>query len=321
MNRRAWLTVLLLVSLPAPVAAAAEAMDSARSDAQRLQFIVIGDWGMRGSRHQRQVATQMERLAASTPVDFIVSTGDNFYPKGVNSTDDPKWQSNFENVYALPHLKAIPWYVVLGNHDYLGDFRAEIDYGRHHANWILKHNYYEAEFNLGRDATVQLLFLDTNSFIKKYRNRPDIYHHIESQDTVAQLAWLEKKLTESRHLWRLAFGHHPVFSSGRHGDTDDLKAVLPGLFSRYGVNAYFAGHDHHLEHIKADGPTHYFISGGGGAWTRAVKRSAHSRFSQRSLGFAHVLLDRRCLRVRFINADGEELYRTAIPARAVIECE
>ncbi len=39
---------------------------------------------------------------------------------------------------------------------------------------------------------------------------------------------------------------------------------LEPLLRKYGVRAYFSGHEHCLEHLHVPGePTHYFVSGGG----------------------------------------------------------
>lgn len=288
---------------------------------QSIQFIVIGDWGMQGNEDQKQVALQMDRLAAKFSIDFIVTTGDNFYPFGVQSTDDPLWQTNYEDVYSLPHIKEIPWYVTLGNHDYFGDFQAEIAYAKEHAKWILPTNYYAKDIISNNKHLVKMLFVDSNPYIHEYLNRPDLYHHIETQDTDKQTKWLKKEISDDSPIWKIIFAHHPLYTSGAHGETVELKQAWAGLFKQYNVHAYFSGHDHHLEHIKTAGPTHYFISGGGGAGIRRVGSSTHTLFSLSSHGFAHVVLDQLCMRVRFINQKGEELYRTVIPSILALSCE
>jgi 3',5'-cyclic AMP phosphodiesterase CpdA len=44
--------------------------------------------------------------------------------------------------------------------------------------------------------------------------------------------------------WLLVAGHYPVFSTGEHGDTSELKSYLLPLLTKYKVHAYFCGHDH-----------------------------------------------------------------------------
>jgi hypothetical protein len=48
-----------------------------------LKFIVFGDWGRNGEDRQKEVALEMGKTAKKFKPEFIVSTGDNFYPNGV----------------------------------------------------------------------------------------------------------------------------------------------------------------------------------------------------------------------------------------------
>lgn len=43
------------------------------------QFLVVGDWGRDRQYNQTAVADAMDATARSMRVDFVVSTGDNFY--------------------------------------------------------------------------------------------------------------------------------------------------------------------------------------------------------------------------------------------------
>ena len=53
--------------------------------------------------------------------------------------------------------------------------------------------------------------------------------------TQEQLEWLEKELEASDSPWKIAFFHHPLYSSGaRHGSEIDLRAQLEPLFVKYG---------------------------------------------------------------------------------------
>lgn len=272
-----------------------------------LSFLVIGDWGMHGSRTQRRVAAAMDAVAAASRIDFIISTGDNFYPAGVASKDDPLWRRAYEEVYDLPNLRHLTWYVTLGNHDYLGDVDAELDYARDHPRWHLPRTYYQYT-TPGSPPLVQLFFLDTNGFINGYHARPDRYRHIKRAAAADQLSWLRRQLAQSRATWKIVVGHHPVYSSGRHhGDTPELRRLLPPLFAEYGVQAYFAGHDHDLEYYRPPGATAYIISGGG-AGHRTVTPRRDSRFAAASAGFVHVSLDPGRMTLRYLDDKGRELY-------------
>ncbi len=311
----AWFTrcrIILSLLLLFAASTMGSAAESGSSD-DILSFLVIGDWGERGSSRQYRVARAMDREAPQSAVDFIFTTGDNFYPAGVDSADAPAWKKNFENVYSQQHLRRLPWYVSLGNHDYMGDIRAQIDYSRVNPRWNLPAAWYSRAFETG-ETTAEFFVLDTTALVEFYHTRPEKYHHIEEQDPGAQLNWLRRVLALSNAHWKIVIGHHPVYSSGRHhGDTVDLKAVLPSLFKSFNVAAYFSGHDHHLEHFKPDGNTHYFISGGG-AGHRSTRNRAQARFAAASSGFARVELTPDAMRVAFIDEKGEQLYEVKIPS-------
>jgi 3',5'-cyclic AMP phosphodiesterase CpdA len=80
-----------------------------------------------------------------------------------------------------------------------------------------------------------------------------------------QLQWLEKALRSSTDDWKIAYFHHPLYSSAaRHGSETDLRAVLEPLFVQYGVNVVLSGHDHTYERIKPQKGISYFVQGASG---------------------------------------------------------
>lgn len=50
------------------------------------------------------------------------SPGDNIYEEGVESVTDPLWSSRYCSVYTDPSILDIPWYAILGNHDYYSGY-------------------------------------------------------------------------------------------------------------------------------------------------------------------------------------------------------
>jgi len=194
-----------------------------------LKFAVIGDSGT-GSSSQRRVAQQLWASHAKYPYEFVVMLGDNLY--GGSSTRD--YQRKFEEPYQ-PILDAkIKFYASIGNHD--------------NSNQTLY-----KPFNMNGDryytfspkAGVRFFALDSN-----YMDKP-------------QLQWLEKQLAASGADWKIAFFHHPIYSSGgRHGSDLQLRTLLEPLFLKYGVDVVLAGHEHFYERIKPQKGIYYFISGG-----------------------------------------------------------
>jgi tartrate-resistant acid phosphatase type 5 len=64
-----------------------------------LHFMVFGDWGRNGEDNQKETAWELGIDAKTFKPEFIVSTGDNFYPNGVRSTRDHYWLASFEDIY------------------------------------------------------------------------------------------------------------------------------------------------------------------------------------------------------------------------------
>jgi 3',5'-cyclic AMP phosphodiesterase CpdA len=49
-----------------------------------------------------------------------------------------------------------------------------------------------------------------------------------------QVKWIEDELESSSDDWKIAYFHHPLYSSGKtHGSDLDLRRVLEPLFIRY----------------------------------------------------------------------------------------
>lgn len=42
-------------------------------------------------------------------IDFIISTGDNFYDSGLTDENDPAFEDSFTNIYTAPSLQK-QWY-------------------------------------------------------------------------------------------------------------------------------------------------------------------------------------------------------------------
>lgn len=62
----------------------------------------------------------------------------------------------------------------------------------------------------------------------------------------AQFTWLEAVLEAAPARCTLAYSHHPLFSSGAHGDEADLMELWE-LLDRSGVDVMLGGHDHIYE--------------------------------------------------------------------------
>lgn len=270
-------------------------------------FLALGDWGRNGHFYQRDVAKWMDIAVYQLDADFIVTTGDNFYDNGIASVDDPYWQTSFEDVYYQPHL-FVDWYATLGNHDYRGNWQAQIDYTNVSRRWNMPAPYYTKYVDLNEHKQLLLVFLDTSPLNPDYDQEPK-YARARAQGQQAQLDWLEDVLKNQTAQWVVVIGHHPLYSSGkRYGKNTAIRKVLEPVLEKYKVDAYIAGHEHDLQHNQAaDKSVAHFVSGGGSE-IRPVGHYDFTRFAQSAAGFASVSANSTTLLIQFIDSKGDTVY-------------
>jgi hypothetical protein len=103
--------------------------------------------------------------------------------------------------------------------------------------------------------------------------------NLRGKEFAAQMDWLTSDLRQNQARCTLAYWHHPVFSSGEHGDVD---AMLPAWRILADANAelVLAAHDHHYERFAPMNRSgrrdekqgiRQFIVGTGGARLRMVR--------------------------------------------------
>ncbi|XP_070379154.1 tartrate-resistant acid phosphatase type 5-like isoform X3 [Dermacentor albipictus] len=244
-----------------------------------VRFLVFGDWGglpfyPYTTRIQRNLAKTMAVVAAAKRIDFVLSLGDNFYFKGVRSVDDRRFKARtlkrtFEDVYSAPSLQ-VPWLIVAGNHDHDGNVSAQIEYSKRSKRWHFPFYYYNKTYQIPGAAnhTLDILMLDTvllcgNTDPDDEESQPVLLNRNEALYN-RQFRWINKILAQSEARYVLVAGHYPIYSACSHGTTKCLERDLDPLLQKYRVNAYLAGHDHDLQHIRPERlgwNVEYFVSG------------------------------------------------------------
>jgi tartrate-resistant acid phosphatase type 5 len=296
------LVLLTMLAVPSVLTAAGEGT---------VTFLVVGDWGREGHRHQRDVAVQMARAAGRMQAEFTVSTGDNFYESGVAGVEDELWRESFEDVYSQPELMH-PWFVVLGNHDWRGNWQAQIDYSSLSDRWTLPDIHYTITRSIDDTTSLELFFIDTSLMIREYRDdvRYEAMKGVHPGQTEA--AWLDSALSVSTAQWMFVVGHHPIYSSGHHGSSEEVKTLVEPLLNRYHVQAYFNGHDHDVQHQDPHTGTQYFTSGAGSS-TREAGVDENTRLAYgRTPAFMAVSVGVDTMRVQVISYRGKTLYRVSV---------
>jgi acid phosphatase len=276
-----------------------------------VRFIIVSDEGGLASNDQKNVAAAMAKEAERMKAQFVVTAGDNYHENGIASATDPRWKTEFEDVYSFSSLQ-IPWYPSLGNHDNRGNVVGEIEHSKLSVRWKLPARYYSQTERIDDSTSILIVHLDTSPFITQYRMEPDEYH-MKGLETKGQLFWLDSVLTATRVRWSIVVGHHPIYSAAsKHGDTKELiDQVLP-ILKKHNVPLYVCGHDHILQHLRRG--VMDFVICGGGAKHRDVDQRDDVIFGAGSLGFASVTVTARDITVNFIDSNNVMLHAVHIPA-------
>ena len=253
-----------------------------------LRFAALGDVGT-GDENQRQVAQGLARVCQAEGCDFVLLLGDNFYPHGVQTLDDPRFASEFEALYGVQQR---PVLALLGNHDTKGTVAPQVRYSLRSATWRMPN--YQYAFSAG---PARFVALNTNCLF---------------QDLPAVGAALEALPAAP---WTIVAGHHTLYTSSYKGDADPTVRWYWRTFTGPGVDFYLSGHAHELEHLQdPDGPTQIVVTGAGGennltGTPRTASRAA-SRFLSRDNGFAWFELTPSQARWRFYDRGGKVLYES-----------
>jgi tartrate-resistant acid phosphatase type 5 len=277
-----------------------------------LNFYLFGDFGRDGKAGQKKVSEVMTAAAKIEPPEFIISTGDNFYPDGVQTTTDKQWKTSFEDIYTGKDLHC-PWYVVLGNHDYHSNPQAEIDYTKVSKRWNMPARYYVKSFPVGKGSTAyaDFIFVDTSPLQDEYYGEKH-RSNIITQDTTRQLKWIDSVLTVSKATWKIVVGHHAMYTGGKRiDDVPFVRKHLEKIFIKNNVDAYLCGHEHDLQFIKPDGKTTYLVSGAGSE-VRPTGKLPYTKFAAATNGFMALAITTDAIYVDVMDAGGKLIYSSTI---------
>lgn len=264
-----------------------------------LRFIAVGDFGT-GAKGQREVADAMAKKAKDDAISLVLVLGDNFYESGVESVMDEQWQTTFELMYNQPSLN-VPFYAVLGNHDYRRNPQAQIEYARLSTRWKMPDRYYSFTKLINDSSSAEFFCLDTNPLA--YLSLSEAKTLSDTSGPKKQLQWFARVLGESRARWKIVIGHHTIYSGGEHGDNETMQYLLEPLFTQYGVDFYVCGHDHDQELLKPIHGVTYIISGAG-AKHRDVRWRDNTLYAETNLGFTFFRMSWREAVVEFLTRTG-----------------
>lgn len=208
----------------------------------KARFLIVGDTGS-GNANQRAVAARMTEYRP----DFVLHVGDVVYDDG----EERLYPARYFKPFAAIGANA-PVYPVLGNHD----VRSEKGAAYLRAFDLPSEESGTERYYSFRWGQAEFFALDTTD---RDFMRPG----------TPQVAWLERALSRSTATWKIAYGHHPMYSNGADGGKAFLRNRVLPLLKRHGADLYLSGHEHNYERfLDAEEGVHFLVSGGGGAWLR-----------------------------------------------------
>ena len=205
--------------------------------------IVYGD-----SRHFPEPHGNLVLQMLKHDADFAINSGDLVD----DGQEEGLWEPQFFDPIR-PLGRRMPFYTTLGNHDR--------DAPAYYRYFSLPDNGSQARpeaWYAFRYENAHVIVLDTD--IRRFRSGDE------------QVRWLERELKTSDATWKVVVTHYPLYSSGRHGSSVEVREILMPVFERYGVDLVMAGHDHGYERTwplrdgkRQDGGVVHVVSAGGGA--------------------------------------------------------
>jgi 3',5'-cyclic AMP phosphodiesterase CpdA len=198
---------------------------------------------------------------AADPQAVVLTLGDNTYPVGAMKefTDcyAPTWGRFKDRTWPSP-----------GNHEYYT--HGAVPYFQYFGTRAA-HGYYSLEI-----GSWHVVSLDSN---------------LGPAAHAAQIEWLRADLASHPARCTLAFWHHPLYSSGGHGNVPKMHDAW-ALLVRAGAELVLSGHDHDYErfapqdadgHLDAARGMRQFVVGTGGAYpTPFLLTVAHSELRDAS---------------------------------------
>ena len=239
-----------------------------------MVFALMGDNGSGDQAQQAVAQAMLTYFNTARRYPFVIMLGDNLY--------DDDYTGEFSVPYKPLLDRGVKFYATLGNHDR----DLEIHFKPFNMNDVDRYSFDQGNAR----------FVTLNS------NHP--------ADPL-QIKWLDQVYADAGTKWRIAFFHHPLYSSGQHAEEsrDVIRPALEPSLTRNHVDVVFSGHEHLYERIKPQHGVTYFVSGGGGRYLYNFKPSP---FDEVGLSEHHFMV---------AEIAGDRLFFEAIThAQEVIDC-
>lgn len=201
------------------------------------KVFLIGDAGEPKSPDKNLMLLQSQ-FKDATENDFLIFLGDNLYPKGLPSIEDPE-REEMENklIPQLEVMKAFPGkaLIIPGNHDWAQGR----NYGWERAlemerfvrqyfdgqNVLLPIGGCPGPIEIPMSDKSTLIILNTQYFLHSW-DKPDEDDNCENKSTVEALEELKSVIIRNKGKHILIAAHHPMYTYGEHHGNFSFKEQL-----------------------------------------------------------------------------------------------
>ena len=219
-----------------------------------LTIVALGDsgTGLPGQKRLRDVMLEQE-------FDVFLHLGDIAYTSGTYGQLEDYFFTIYRDI-----LDVVPTFPTIGNHEYETEAGAPyvgvyylFEQARRPAD---QERYYSFDY-----GDVHFVSLDSN---------PEMLATVSATATDDMVDWLTDDLAASTKPWKIAFFHHPMYTSSSRTPSADLGAKFLPVLEAGGIDLVLAGHVHNYERsvplrggAAASGTDAitYIVSGSGGS--------------------------------------------------------
>lgn len=236
-----------------------------------FKFAVLGNTGT-GDPAQYELAEQAARVREAFKFDHVILIGGN-----IQGSERPQdYVKKFEAPYKKLLDNNVTFHAALGRDD------------------SREQRFYKS-FNMGGKTyytfspspEVQFFALDSTHLVPE------------------QFQWLEGELRSSKAPWKIAFFHHPLYSTG--GATDETPpGILDPILRRHNVSVIFSGRDRFYERSTPQGGvTQFMVGSGGQVESRRGDRRTSAKAFDKDLAFLVVEITGDELHFYAVSRSGE----------------
>lgn len=261
-----------------------------------ISFTSFGDWGS-SNFHQTSVANSIHNYITTRNASFNIVLGDNFYENGISSVNDSQWITKYKSLYN----DSIPWYVILGNHDYYGNYSAQIDFTNYDQMWKMPSNNYVVNLPYLKLIMIDTQLLDPQcSIVSKNITSIQIKKKIYS--------WITNEV-QTGHPNKIVIGHAGMYNVGDHGNCKELINNLFPILDKYNIRLYLHGHSH-LFQYNLRNKLHMINCGSASKLSNPPIKlhNTYNIYYSLIYGFCYHTLIGDTLHTQFINQDGAVIY-------------